>query len=141
MVDHEKFALLKAADYYRMHTGFKPQDGISNQIVTGLMTVVMGIVTLEDLKNESSLTKALKLGLQYFDDIMTRISRHEAAEMEKLLQNVGDNILPKISEMPTTLKRGSFSIVGSPDAMGELSSSGTTRLDKADSFCAPLNID
>ncbi|KAL9245890.1 hypothetical protein vseg_019489 [Gypsophila vaccaria] len=46
IVDHDKFALVKAADCYGMHTGFKPPDGISNQIVTGLMTVIMGIVTM-----------------------------------------------------------------------------------------------
>ncbi|KAL9241419.1 hypothetical protein vseg_015534 [Gypsophila vaccaria] len=51
------------------------------------------------------------------------------------------HLFKEISGMPTTLKRGSFSIAGSPDAMGESSSSGTARLDKADSFRAPLNID
>ncbi|KAH9618982.1 hypothetical protein KSS87_003941 [Heliosperma pusillum] len=45
MVDHDKFALVKA-DCYGMHNGFKPPDGISNQIVSGLMTVIMGIVTM-----------------------------------------------------------------------------------------------
>ncbi|KAK9707345.1 hypothetical protein RND81_07G191000 [Saponaria officinalis] len=63
---------------------------------TALKLYEKGHRTLEDLKNEPSLTKAQKLGLQYFDDIKTRIPRHEVAEMEKLLQNVGDDILPGV---------------------------------------------
>ncbi|GAB4847552.1 hypothetical protein Ancab_026613 [Ancistrocladus abbreviatus] len=42
----------------------------------------------------------------------------------------------EISGIPTTLKRESFPVAASPDAMGESSSSGTARLDKADSFRA-----
>ncbi|KAL0336196.1 UNVERIFIED_CONTAM: DNA polymerase lambda [Sesamum radiatum] len=33
--------------------------------------------TLDDLKNEESLTNSQRLGLKYFDDIKTRIPRHE----------------------------------------------------------------
>lgn len=33
--------------------------------------------TLDDLKNEDSLTHSQRLGLKYFDDIKTRIPRHE----------------------------------------------------------------
>ncbi|KAL9240918.1 hypothetical protein vseg_015084 [Gypsophila vaccaria] len=63
---------------------------------TALKLYEKGHRTLEDLKNEPSLTKAQKLGLKYFDDIKTRIPRHEVAEMEKLLQNVGEEILPGV---------------------------------------------
>ncbi|XP_062144488.1 uncharacterized protein LOC133851885 isoform X2 [Alnus glutinosa] len=42
--------------------------------------------------------------------------------------------LMKISGMPTSLKKESSQRAASPDAMGESSSSGTARLDKADSF-------
>ncbi|XP_074308576.1 uncharacterized protein LOC141643345 [Silene latifolia] len=51
------------------------------------------------------------------------------------------HLMKEISGMPTTLKRGSVPIAASPDAMGESSSSGTARLDKADSFRAAQNID
>ncbi|KAK9749652.1 hypothetical protein RND81_02G141200 [Saponaria officinalis] len=46
MVDNDKFALVKAADCYGMHNGFKPTDGMSNQIVAGMMTFIMGIITM-----------------------------------------------------------------------------------------------
>jgi len=42
----------------------------------------------------------------------------------------------EISGLPTSLKRETSHVAASPDAMGESSSSGTARLDKADSFRA-----
>jgi DNA polymerase lambda len=78
-----------------------------------------GYRTLEDLKNEESLTNSQRLGLKYFDDIKTRIPRHEVPlipnqkiyiylylashiccikvqEMELLLQKAGEDILPGV---------------------------------------------
>ncbi|KAJ8451683.1 hypothetical protein Cgig2_018317 [Carnegiea gigantea] len=63
---------------------------------TALKLYEKGHRTLEDLKKEPSLTKAQKIGLQYFDDLKTRIPRHEVKEMEKLLQKVGEEILPGV---------------------------------------------
>ncbi|XP_073130448.1 DNA polymerase lambda [Henckelia pumila] len=50
--------------------------------------------TLDDLRNEDSLTNSQMIGLKYFDDIKTRIPRHEVQEMENLLQKVGEEISP-----------------------------------------------
>ncbi|KAF5735941.1 hypothetical protein HS088_TW14G00071 [Tripterygium wilfordii] len=50
--------------------------------------------------------------------------------------NLRLHLMKEISGMPTSLKRESSQTVASPDAMGESSSSGTARLDKADSFQA-----
>lgn len=52
--------------------------------------------TLDDLKNESSLTKSQKLGLKYFHDIKQRIPRHEVQEMESLLRKAAEDILPGV---------------------------------------------
>lgn len=60
---------------------------------TALKFYEKGHRTLEDLKNEDSLTHSQKLGLKYFDDIKTRIPRHEVQEMELLLQKTGEEIL------------------------------------------------
>ncbi|XP_050228396.1 uncharacterized protein LOC126677685 isoform X2 [Mercurialis annua] len=46
------------------------------------------------------------------------------------------HLMKEISGLPTSIKRERVQIVASPDAMGESSSSGTARLDKADSFRA-----
>lgn len=64
---------------------------------TALKLYEKGYRTLGDLKNEDSLTNAQKLGLQYFDDIKTRIPRHEVQEMELLLQKAGEDVLPGVN--------------------------------------------
>lgn len=46
---------------------------------TALKLYDKGHRTLEDLKTDPSLTRPQKLGLQYFDDIKTRIPRHEVS--------------------------------------------------------------
>ncbi|GAV64842.1 hypothetical protein CFOL_v3_08357 [Cephalotus follicularis] len=46
------------------------------------------------------------------------------------------HLFKEVSGLPTSLKRDSAQAAASPDAMGESSSSGTARLDKADSFRA-----
>ncbi|XP_073306040.1 DNA polymerase lambda isoform X1 [Primulina huaijiensis] len=52
--------------------------------------------TLDDLRNEESLTNTQMIGLKYFDDIKTRIPRQEVQEMENLLQKVGEEISPGV---------------------------------------------
>ncbi|CAA2955252.1 DNA polymerase lambda isoform X1 [Olea europaea subsp. europaea] len=63
---------------------------------TALKLYEKGHRTLDDLKHEESLTNAQRLGLKYFDDIKTRIPRHEVQEMESLLKKVGEEILPGV---------------------------------------------
>lgn len=46
MVDNERFTLSKGADYFTMHDACKSPEGFSNQIFTGVMTFVMGVVTM-----------------------------------------------------------------------------------------------
>ncbi|GAV90414.1 NTP_transf_2 domain-containing protein/DNA_pol_lambd_f domain-containing protein [Cephalotus follicularis] len=63
---------------------------------TALKLYEKGHRTLDDLKDEDSLTNSQRLGLKYFDEIGTRIPRHEVQEMVKLLQKVGEDILPGV---------------------------------------------
>ncbi|KAJ4813924.1 DNA polymerase lambda [Rhynchospora pubera] len=63
---------------------------------TALKLYEKGHRTLDDLKNDDSLTHAQRIGLQYFDDILKRIPRDEVSHMEKLLQDVGGSILPEV---------------------------------------------
>ncbi|KAL5547164.1 hypothetical protein UlMin_006851 [Ulmus minor] len=63
---------------------------------TALKLYEKGYRTLDDLKNESSLTNAQKLGLKYFHDIQQRIPRHEVQEMESLLKTAAEEILPEV---------------------------------------------
>ncbi|CAK9182496.1 unnamed protein product [Ilex paraguariensis] len=63
---------------------------------TALKLYEKGHRTLEDLKNEGSLTNAQRLGLKYFDDIRTRIPRNEVEEMELILLKAGEDVLPGV---------------------------------------------
>ncbi|XP_057448411.1 DNA polymerase lambda isoform X2 [Lotus japonicus] len=63
---------------------------------TSLKLYEKGHRTLDDLRNDDSLTNAQKLGLKYFDDIRQRIPRHEVQEMERILQKVGEDVLPGV---------------------------------------------
>ncbi|XP_051122021.1 DNA polymerase lambda isoform X2 [Andrographis paniculata] len=63
---------------------------------TAMKLYEKGHRTLDDLRNEETLTNSQRLGLKYFDDIKTRIQRHEAQEMESLLQKIGEEILPGV---------------------------------------------
>ncbi|KAG5535959.1 hypothetical protein RHGRI_023671 [Rhododendron griersonianum] len=46
MVDNERFTPSKGADYFTMHDACKSPDGFSNQVFSGVMTFVMGVVTM-----------------------------------------------------------------------------------------------
>ncbi|XP_027361484.1 DNA polymerase lambda isoform X2 [Abrus precatorius] len=63
---------------------------------TALKLYEKGHRTLDDLRNDDSLTNAQKFGLKYFDDIKQRIPRHEVQEMEHILQKVGEDVLPGV---------------------------------------------
>ncbi|KAF8407955.1 hypothetical protein HHK36_007095 [Tetracentron sinense] len=64
---------------------------------TALKLYEKGHRTLDDLNNEDSLTNSQKLGLKYFDDIKTRIPRHEVQDMELLLQKAGEDVLSGVN--------------------------------------------
>ncbi|KAL6861744.1 hypothetical protein ACP4OV_017444 [Aristida adscensionis] len=63
---------------------------------TALKFYEKGHRTLDDLRKDESLTNAQRIGLKFFDDIKQRIPRHDVSEMEKLLQDVGKDILPGV---------------------------------------------
>ncbi|XP_020082592.1 DNA polymerase lambda-like isoform X1 [Ananas comosus] len=63
---------------------------------TALKLYEKGYRTLDDLKNEESLTNAQRIGLQFFDDIKKRIPRHEVKDMEMMLQKAAQDIQPGI---------------------------------------------
>ncbi|KAI3886322.1 hypothetical protein MKW92_050520 [Papaver armeniacum] len=64
---------------------------------TALKLYEKGHRTLNDLKNEDSLTHSQRVGLEYFEDIKKRIPRNEVQDMELLLQKAGEEVLPGVS--------------------------------------------
>ncbi|KAG0471837.1 hypothetical protein HPP92_016383, partial [Vanilla planifolia] len=61
---------------------------------TALKLYEKGHRTLDDLKHDDSLTKSQKYGLKFVYNSKKKIPRHEVKEMEMLLQDVGEEILP-----------------------------------------------
>jgi DNA polymerase lambda len=64
--------------------------------VTARKLYDMGYRTLEELEREPSLTSAQRTGVKFFYDIQQRIPRHEAAEMEALVQQAAKELCPGI---------------------------------------------
>ncbi|KAI3810651.1 hypothetical protein L1987_20273 [Smallanthus sonchifolius] len=64
---------------------------------TALKLYERGHMSLDDLKNDVTLTNSQRLGLKYFEDIKTRIPRDEVQEMEHLLQRAAKDVLPGVS--------------------------------------------
>ncbi|KAH8938471.1 hypothetical protein BDL97_16G084800 [Sphagnum fallax] len=53
--------------------------------------------SLEDLKTDTSLTPAQRVGLEFHEDIIKRIPRHEVKEMEAIVQKAAAELRPNIS--------------------------------------------
>ncbi|XAR57926.1 hypothetical protein NMG60_11026236 [Bertholletia excelsa] len=74
-IDNERFALSKVtgADSYAMHDSSKIPEGFSNPIVTGVMTLVMGVVTMIRVTRNmpKKLTDASLLSDSLHDEAMT----------------------------------------------------------------------
>ena len=62
--------------------------------------IKQGITTLQDLRdNEHLLTKNMKIGVKYFEDIEARIPREEIVEYDKLLTDIFTASTPEGSSM------------------------------------------
>ncbi|XP_021714569.1 phosphatidylinositol/phosphatidylcholine transfer protein SFH12-like isoform X2 [Chenopodium quinoa] len=81
IVNRNNYALVKA-DCYSINSSFKPPEGISNQIVAGLMAFIMGIVTMVRLSRSmpKKMTDAnLYAAPMYCFDSMAKAQGHELA--------------------------------------------------------------
>ncbi|XP_077981265.1 DNA polymerase lambda-like isoform X2 [Glandiceps talaboti] len=58
-----------------------------------------GFRTLEDAREKAKLTKQQKIGMKYFDDLLDRMSREEAAEIEKIVKDMALSINPGLIAM------------------------------------------
>ncbi|GLT39272.1 hypothetical protein SLA2020_134710 [Shorea laevis] len=84
----------------------------------------------EDFEIEEKKQAAADLLFQYSKFVMACIGNQVRPCDMRL------HLMKEISGLPTSLKRDSSPAGASPGAMGESSSSGTARVDKADSFQA-----
>ncbi|CAL5326402.1 unnamed protein product [Camellia sinensis] len=80
VVEHERFALAKGADCYTMRDASKNPDGFSNQIFTGVMAVVMGVVTMirvtRNMPKKLTDASLLSNSLRYDDNTMMKGQEH-----------------------------------------------------------------
>ncbi|XP_057489633.1 phosphatidylinositol/phosphatidylcholine transfer protein SFH12-like [Actinidia eriantha] len=80
LVENERFALSKGADCFTMNNACKAPEGFSNQIFTGVMTLVMGVVTMIKVTRNmpKKLTDAslLSSSLHYDDAAMMKDHAH-----------------------------------------------------------------
>ncbi|PSS06048.1 Phosphatidylinositol/phosphatidylcholine transfer protein [Actinidia chinensis var. chinensis] len=80
VVENERFALTKGADCFTMNNACKAPEGFSNQIFTGVMTLVMGVVTMIKVTRNmpKKLTDAslLSSSLHYDDTAMIKDHVH-----------------------------------------------------------------
>ncbi|CAM6101513.1 unnamed protein product [Calypogeia fissa] len=55
-----------------------------------------GLRTLDDLRNEESLSSSQRIGLKFHSDINKKIPRHEAQEMEALVRKVAESMVKDV---------------------------------------------
>lgn len=56
--------------------------------------VMQGFRTLDDLREKTTLTKNQQIGLKYYDELLDRMSREEAAQIEATVRNIALSIQP-----------------------------------------------
>lgn len=91
----QRLALLRKNEMVRTVGLFGSVWGIGPKMARRLYD--LGKRKLADLWEESSLTSAQRLSLRFHDDISTRISRADVAEMEALVQAQSEALCPGIS--------------------------------------------
>ncbi|KAI3769736.1 hypothetical protein L6452_00849 [Arctium lappa] len=105
-VDHakpkQKLASPKNTDYYPIHNACKPSDGLGNQLLTGMMTLVMGVMTMVRMTHNmpKKLTDATLYSSSIHDDD-DMVKRHPSpyklqapaistAEYMSMMKRLGD---------------------------------------------------
>lgn len=97
---------------------FRQVHGIGS--VTAARFYLAGYRTLDDLQNSGELTKAQALGVQWFDDLHLRISRHEIEQFRQWIENAWAD-LPLTWQIAGSYRRGEATsgdidvIVAAPD--------------------------
>ncbi|KAK2966013.1 hypothetical protein RJ640_017091, partial [Escallonia rubra] len=132
-VQCDKFAFSKGTDYFTIHDACKPSEGLSNQIFTGLITFVMGIVTMIRLTRNMprKLTDAtLYSSSLYGDDAMIKGQAHpyqlsapaiSSAEYFTMMKRMGE-----LEEKVTVLSKKPLSM---PPEKEEMLNTALTRVD------------
>ncbi|GAB4847469.1 hypothetical protein Ancab_026526 [Ancistrocladus abbreviatus] len=127
----EKFAIVKATDCYSNYNAYKEPEGMSNQIVAGLMTFVMGIVTMVRLTRNmpKKLTDATLYSTPMYclDPVVKGQGPHQLAEP---VISTADYVT--VIKRMAALEERVTAMSMKPDALGEkeeMLKSATSRVD------------
>lgn len=55
-----------------------------------------GYTSLEDLKTKVDLTKTQQIGIEHYDDLLTRIPRHEVTALGEIIKNAAKQLDPEV---------------------------------------------
>ncbi|CAO2830503.1 unnamed protein product [Amaranthus hypochondriacus] len=116
MGNNERYALVKAADCYSMNNGFKPPEGISNQIVAGLMAFIMGIVTMVRLTRNmpKKMTDANLYSDMYCYDSIAKSPGHELA-----VPSISNDEFMTVMKRMAAMEEKLLAMAVKPDAITE----------------------
>ncbi|XP_043912285.1 DNA polymerase lambda isoform X3 [Protopterus annectens] len=79
-------------------------------IRTAQMWYQQGFRTLEDIRTKATLTSQQSIGLKHYDDLLNRMPREEAAEIEQTVKVMAQSINPGLVVMACgSYRRGKFS--------------------------------
>ena len=105
-----------AADCYSMNNGFKPPEGISNQIVAGLMAFIMGIVTMVRLTRNmpKKMTDANLYSDMYCYDSIAKSPGHELA-----VPSISNDAFMTVMKRMAAMEEKLLAMAVKPDAITE----------------------
>ncbi|CAC5361066.1 POLL [Mytilus coruscus] len=91
---------LRKLDEFKSNEEIKTLELFTNVWGAGAVTsrqwYQQGFRTLEDLKTKAKLTHQQEVGLKYYDDLLDRMSREEAGEIEETVRKTVETIHPEL---------------------------------------------
>ena len=112
-----KFSSFAAADCYSLNNGFKPPDGISNQIVAGLMAFIMGIVTMVRLT--CNMTKKITDVNLYATPMYCYDSIAKNQGWESIIPSISNDEFMTVMKCMAAMEEKLLAMAVKPDAITE----------------------
>ncbi|XP_076103437.1 DNA polymerase lambda-like [Mytilus galloprovincialis] len=112
---------LRKLDEFKSNEEIKTLELFSNVWGAGAVTsrqwYQQGFRTLDDLKTKAKLTHQQEVGLKHYDDILDRMSREEAGEIEKTVRKTVETIQPELIAQACGSYRRGKSTCGDVDVL------------------------
>lgn len=128
-MESEKYALVKTSDCYALQSAFKA-EGISNQIVAGLMTFIMGIVTM--IRLTRNMPKKLTDATLYSTPVYCIDSMGKGPGNEMTAPGISNAEFMTVMKRMAAMEEKLMAIAVKPDALSEkeeIIQAATSRVD------------